>query len=108
MFFLVRSAFCIGAVAFMLPGPNGGPELRDMVAAGRSASTELTRRCAQSRECVTAGFKLAGWAAAQPSIARATSGTGKASADTIRPSTDTLRPEDRLVPWRGPARQGLI
>ncbi len=60
MFFLVRSAICIGIVACMLPGAGIQPGLHDLAAsAGTAASAEIRSYCQGSTECLWRGVKLA-------------------------------------------------
>lgn len=59
MFFMVRSAVCIGIVYCMLPDGGGTASLRDLAAdAGRSAAGRIDTYCAAQAGCVLAGARV--------------------------------------------------
>ena len=101
MFFLIRSAFCIGAVALMLPGDEGASVVRDVTAVTRSASAaEAWRYCARHGECVVLSAKLAGLPLRADASPRRTAGRGPISASTLDAA-------DLVPPWSGPKPQRL-
>ena len=60
MFFLVRSAVCVGIVFCMLPNSGGGKSLQDLATdTGRLAVNKAETYCAASADCAQAGVRLA-------------------------------------------------
>ena len=91
MFFLIRSAVCIGLVVAALPDGAGAlPDRGTLVtAAGHLATSAAGSLCRIAPErCLDVA------AAGVPALA----GRGRAP----RPSRDTLRPTDRRPAWVGP------
>ncbi len=94
MFFLARSTFCIGLVAFLLPGSEErGPWQGLAETATAAAMHRLQAACggdvAGCAEAGSAKLLLAGRIPADPSTMK-------------RKSTSTLLPSDFVPAWRGP------
>lgn len=94
MFFLIRSAVCIGTVAVLAAA--GGDKAgmgRVFDSGGREAVQNLGRACVASNDCLRLGM----------SVVAAVSGSGHAGRlmPTDR-STDTLNASDLLPAWGAP------
>ena len=93
MFFLLRSAACIGVVFCMLPESGGSAALHDLAAdSGRLVVGGAQRYCTSNPDCLRAGTKLVAGAfsarfdqasTARPStrFAAAASGKGRQPVD---------------------------
>ncbi len=97
MFFLARSVFCIGLVAFMLPASQRPDDWRALADTARVAATEhLASLCSETpSSCIEANVAklvLSGAIGGGPSSVAA------------RKSVSTLQPMDLVPTWRGPLR----
>ncbi len=93
MFFLFRSAFCIGAVALAAAGNGDRVGLESLMDhAGPEVVQSLGRACLTSQDCLRIGMTL---------VAPADRPTTPA-AEARRPSADTLQPADLLPGWTAP------
>ena len=67
MFFLLRSAACIGVVFCMLPDSGGSGALHDLAAdGGRLVAGGAQRYCTSNPDCLRAGAKLVAGAFSAP------------------------------------------
>ncbi|HEX4765448.1 MAG TPA: hypothetical protein VH414_04135 [Lichenihabitans sp.] len=96
MFFLIRSAFCIGVVALMLPGNEGPSTVRDVAVVTRNAAAAGVRHyCVGHGDCVAAGARVAGLLLGTEMPPRMPTRRGSASADTLGAA-------DLIPAWNGP------
>ena len=90
MFFLVRAAVCIGAVALVAAGGDKAGLPRVVDTAGRDAAQSLGQACVASDDCLRIGMGLVATAA------RIDPGRRIALSD---PSVDTLTALDLRPAW---------
>ncbi len=96
MFFLIRSAFCIGVVALLLPGHEGASTVRDVAAVTRTAATaEVRHYCARHGDCIATGARMAG-------LLLGTEASPKIAARRAPMSASTLEAADLVPTWNGP------
>ena len=96
MFFLIRSAFCIGVVALMLPGQGGPSTVRDVAAVTRNAAaTQVRHYCARHGDCIATGARVASLLLGTEMPPRMPAHRGPASADTLDAA-------DLIPAWNGP------
>ena len=96
MFFLARSALCIGIVVTMLPGKGDPGALGDVAAAaGRVVSSEVQSVCASRARCADAGMAVGKMILTNKARLPAPPRGDPAS-------TDSLLLADLAPSWRGP------
>lgn len=93
MFFLIRSALCIGLVAYMLPATESEDTMRGLANKARSVATDpFDALCSGCAEAQVAKFVLSG-------------SLVKLSSEPRQRSVSTLLPSDLVPAWMGPVRR---
>ena len=93
MFFLIRSAVCIGAVALLATGGGKTDIGRVLDIGGRETAQRLGQACVASNDCLRIGMGLVATAAR--------GGPGRRAAPSDR-SVDTLTASDLAPAWTAP------
>ena len=93
MFFLIRSAVCIGTVAVLVTGGDRAGMGRVIDSGGHEVVQSLSRACVASNDCLRLGMGLVATVSGPGPTRRAT--------PTDR-ATDTLTTSDLLPAWGAP------
>ena len=99
MFFLIRSAVCIGTVAVLATGGGQAGMRRVIDSDGRQVVRDLGRACLASNGCLRFGLGVV--------AATATVGRGRAAVPVER-SADTLTASDLSPAWIAPAGRRAV
>ncbi len=96
MFFLIRSAFCIGVVALILPGSGGPSTMRDLAIVTQNvAAAQVQHYCARHGDCLATGARMAG-------LLLGAQGSPLTQARHGPASVSTLAAADLIPAWNGP------